>query len=393
MPQKGNKCPGEQLYYTFESGHCLSNCDHQCVPASVLVHIANRQRVDKHVGEYLSVTSLLGCNRQLYLERTTDYYVEPAKSWWSLRGSILHKLLENPGLEAMIEDARREVYRLIREGAADREEIERRWVEIEAKMSELATLLPKREIPNWQAETEYEIPLGEFGGKMRYLRGTLDVLRPETGELYDYKTIGDRGLSIIKNGAKKDHIMQFNMYRLLAERGYPVGQRETYKPIRINKITAFYMTMMQVVNTGGMMQEVTDWRKSDPADHENLRLVEKLATKEQLALKKGKRHFNATPDDYTLEQYHKFRTTYAIPEVPLMDLDEVWGFIMKTAPILIEAFETGKMPDMCDPEMREWKCESYCPDQIRGACDAYNDTVGVKRVVVIDNTIPIETAA
>jgi hypothetical protein len=393
MAQIGNKCPGLQEYHTFKEGHCLTGCDHQCVPASVLVHIANRQRVDKHIGQYLSVTSLLGCNRQLYSERTMDYFVEPPKSWWSLRGSILHRLLENPGLESLIEDARREVHRLMREGVADREEITKRWLEVELKMADLVDLLPKREIPNWQSETEYELPLGIYNGKERFLRGTIDVLRPETGELYDYKTIGDKGLGVIKNGAKEDHIKQFNMYRLMIERGYPLDQRETYKPITIKKITAFYMTMMQIARTGGMLAEVSEWRKSDPPEHPNLKIVEKLSTKEELALKKGKRHENAVPDDYTLEKYHKFRTTFAIPEIPLLPLDEVHKFVMDTAPILIEAFESGKMPDMCPPEMRAWKCDGYCPDQIRNACDAYNDTVGVKRVVAVDKNIPVEVAA
>jgi hypothetical protein len=391
MSQRGNKCPGLNEYHTFESGDCLNRCDHQCVPASVLVHIENQRRVDKHTGTYLSVTSLLGCLRQLYLERTIDYFVEPPKSWWSLRGSILHRLLENPGLVAQIEDMKAEVFRLLKRGEGNREDVMTRWLDIEAKLLDLATILPKYEIPNWQAETEYEYPVGKLDGEMVYLRGTIDVLRPETGELYDYKTIGDNGLSIIKDGAKKDHTLQFNMYRLLVERGYPVGQKETYKPITINKITAFYMTMMQVVRTGGLLSENTIWRVSDPTTHPNMvgePLV--LGENEKMVLKRGKRHINATPDDYELKKYKKFRLTYAVPEVPLMNLDEVEKIILDNAPILVYAFKHGKMPPMCNPEMRAWKCDNYCPDQIRQACDKHNLSTGEERVVQVDDTIPTE---
>jgi hypothetical protein len=356
-----------------------------------LVHIENQRRTDKHIGDYISVTSLLGCLRQLYLERTIDYYVEPPKSWWSLRGSILHRLLENPGLVSQIEDMRSEVYRLLKKGEGNRDDIEQRWIEIEAKLFDLAELLPKYEIPNWQAETEYEYPIGEIDGKMRYLRGTIDVLRPESGEMYDYKTIGDKGLGIIKDGAKKDHIMQFNMYRFLVERGYPVGQRETYKPIKIDKIVAFYMTMMQVVKTGGLLTENTDWRVSDPTTHPNM-VGEPyvLGENEKMVLKKGKRHATATPDDYELKTYRKFKLTYAVPDVPLLPLDEIEEFVLKTVPILVRAFNNGEMPPMCPPEMRLWKCDGYCPDQVREACDKYNLTTGEKRVVEVDDAIPVE---
>jgi hypothetical protein len=390
MPQTGNKCPGLQEYHTFTSGYCLKECDHQCVPASVLVHIENQKRTDKHVGQYISVTSLLGCLRQLYLERTTDFFVEPPKSWWSLRGAILHRLLEQPGFMSLVEDCKREVYRLLKSGEADRDEIEKRWVDIEARLLDFGALLPKQEIPNWVAETEYELPLGVIEGEERFLRGTIDVLRPETGEMYDYKTIGDKGLGVIKYGAKKEHIIQFNLYRLLAEKGYPVGERDTYKPIRIKKITAFYMTMMQIARTGGLMPENTDWRVSDPPGHPSLVSTELLGEKEAMKLKKGKKHINATPDDYELQQYKKFRLTYAVPEVPLMNLDDLYDLIQTNVPILVRAFKEGEMPPMCAPEMRAWKCDNYCPDQIRQACDKHNLTTGEKRIVEVDESIPVE---
>jgi hypothetical protein len=358
----------------------------------VLVHIQNRVRTDKHIGRYISVTSLLGCLRQLYLERTIEYFVEPPKSWWSLRGSILHRLLENPGFEALIDDVRKEVYRGFKV-VDNRADLEQRWIEIEAQLADFASLLPRRDIPNWESETEYEMPIGilDDNGNEMFLRGTIDVLRPESGELYDYKTIGDRGLAVIKDGAKDDHIMQFNMYRLLVERGWPVGQRDTYRPITINKIVAFYMTMMQIARTGGLMTEVTDWRLSDPPDHQSRVGFERLAAKEKLVLRRGRKTANATPDDFELKEFSKFRVTYAVPDVPLMPLDDVFKFVQETVPILTRAFNKGEMPPMCPPKMRQWKCEGYCPDQIRNTCDKFNDSVGERRIVEEEDTsIPVE---
>lgn len=393
MPLIGNKCPGLDEYHTFESGHCLQKCAHQCMPASVLVHIENRTRHDKHVGQYISVTSLLGCLRQLYGERTMDYYIEPRKSWYSLRGTLLHNILEKPGFAAQVEDMRRYVYRLFKSGEISREDLEGRWVEIEASLLDFAQHIPVANIPNWQSEVEYEMPLGVVNGKQRFLRGTIDVFRPETGELYDYKTIGDRGLSIIKNGPKEDHVKQFNIYRLLVERGYPVGMSyETYKPTQIQKIVAFYMTMMQVVATGSLMDESTGWLKNGPSFHQNQvgdPLI--IGEKTDLVLKRGKRRETAQPEDYELSEKRRFKVTYAIPEVPFMNLDELEDFVREKAAILIDAFDNGTMPPMCGPEMRQWKCDGFCPDTIRNWCDAYNETVGESRIVVKEEfEIPVE---
>jgi hypothetical protein len=371
MAQVGNKCPGLQEYHKFETGYCINDCDHQCVPPSVLVHIQLAHRRDKHKGRYLSVTALLGCLRQLYLERTIEYYVEPPKSWWSLRGKIMHALLEQS------------------------EEVV---------------------IPNWQSETEYgwntglywttsaksitTYPVDETSEPI-ILHGTIDVLRPETGEMYDYKTIGDNGLAYIKNGAKPDHSKQFNMYRLLVERGKPIkkdaqGNKyldDSYVPVTIKRIRAFYMTMMQIAGTGGLMTENTDWRVSNPSPHQNMvGEPELLGSKSYLALKRGKRKETATENDYELKESKKWRITYAIPDVPLMDLDETEQFIREKVPLLVQAFELGIMPPMCEPEQRQWRCENYCPDQIRNACDKHNEKTGEKRIVEVEKNdeIPVE---
>jgi hypothetical protein len=411
MPQIGFKCPGgvnpnggSIFEQTFDSNYCIDACEHQCVPASVLVHIQSKLQRDKHKGWYISVTSLLGCLRQLYLERSVDYFVEPPKNWYMLRGAILHHLLENPGIESMIEDLVKEVWRRVEAHPTNQTHVNVILQEALEALNKLAALLPRKEIPNWESETEYEFDTGlrvnhdgaiftiseleevVYAGELKplMLRGTIDVLRPETGEIYDYKTIGDRGLSVIKDGAKKDHIMQFNLYRLLVERGNPVGKSD-YKPIEIKKITAFYMTMMQVVRTGGLMIENTPWRISDPTPHPNLTatlITEKIEPK----LKRGKSKLSVDPDDYNLINNKRFKLTYAIPDVPLLDLDECTKFVQTNVPILYNGFVNKQMPPMCDPKDRLWRCDNYCPDAVRNACDAHNLITGEVREVPVAET-------
>jgi len=334
------------------------------------------------------VTSLLGCLRSLYGERTQEYYIEPPKNWWTLRGTLLHQILTNPDFEAQINDMRRYVYRLFKNGSADREALEKRWVNVEASLYDLAKDLPPVRIPDWESEVEYQLPLGIIHGRERFLKGTVDVIRRSRGEILDYKTIGDKGLAFIKQGAKPDHIKQFNLYRLLEERGRPVGHEGPYEPVKITKIKAFYMAMMGVWGTGTLMDETTMYLKSEPEAQPSEVGRAWFSTKTDLVLKKGKRKDTAQPTDYEQSIKNRWKITYAIPEVPLLDLDELYEFAKQRAAILVDAFDNGTMPPMCGPEMRAWKCENYC--NVRDWCDAYNETVGEKRVVDVSEGIPVE---
>lgn len=409
MPQIGNKCPGIAEYHTFSSGFCLRECQRQCIPPSVLVHIENKQRVDKHQGHYISVTALLGCMRQLYLEREIEYYVEPPLNWYSVRGTLLHNILEQPTVAGDVDSLGHKIQRMLKRGELQNaEENKANWEAAKKLLEKIAADAPGETIPDWQSETEYEYPLGYYSCQHNhvwqrdydpntidvkcptcgddhvqpwFLKGTIDVLRPESGEVWDYKTIGDRGLGIVRRGAKKEHVMQFNAYRFLAERGYPVGMTPAdYTPIKINKIRAYYMTMMQCVGTGTLLTEDSMYRVSDPEFEHGEVGRELLEVKSEMVLKKGKRKATAKPEDYVESVKKKWRMTYAVPDVELMPLGDVEAFIKGAAPTLIQAFVNGTMPDMCAPEMRAWKCQRFCPEAVRNACDAYNETVGVKRM-------------
>jgi hypothetical protein len=380
----GNKCPGLEEYHTFESRYCLDQCDHQCVPASVLIHIQNKQRVDVHQGEYVSATALTSstCPRQFYLERTTPYYVEPPKNWWSIRGTLLHQILQNPDFNAILDDMRSYYLRAISE-IKDQTKAEELWSKLLDAAEDLHKLLPKRNhIEDWDAEITYEYNLGIINGKERKLFGTIDVLRKLARQIIDYKTIGDRGMGIIKKGAKEDHIMQFNIYRFLVMRGHPVGMNPAdYAPVDIEKITAYYMSMMDIVNTGGLMVQTTDYRVSEPPNDYTSKQI--LGSVQELVTKRGKRKDSLDPNDKELRTKTKYRLTYQIPEVPLLDLGDVEVFIRTKAQVLFDAFDKMEVPDMVGPEVRAWKCDDYCPDQIRAKCDSINEANGVTRLVNI----------
>lgn len=390
MPQCGNKCPGLNQFNDFDKGYCLNGCERQCVPASVLVQIENAVKNDKHVGKYLSVTSLLGypvkdaagCLRQTYLQRVLDYYQEPSQMWYAVRGKILHHILQNPGFDSILHDAdeylKGSIERMNGKGDALRE----RWAKLRAELQELGKEFPNHPITDWLSEQEYEYPLGHIDGEDWFLRGTLDVIRPMAGHLLDYKTIGDKGLPIIARKLKPEHVIQVNTYRLMAERGYPVGQKDTYKPIIINKITLFYMTMMQIVGTGNILEETTRFQIKNPDPQPNEVGRERIATIEKVVpIKRGRVLAQCTPEECKLVVKNRWKIKRLVPEVPLLNLDEVEKMIKEAAPILVAAFNRGVMPPMCAPEHRAWKCDAYCPIQIREACDAYNETVGEKRVV------------
>lgn len=390
MPQIGNVCPGTDTTHSFASGHCLSGCANPCMPPSVLVHIENRQKTDKHVGQYISATSLLGCKRKTFLERTIEYHVEPPKSWYSLRGTIIHNILQNPSFESMIADLRATLYRAFEDGTLDRDELEQQWVEVEARLIDLAAKLPKSKLEDYETEVEFEFPLGLYNGQYRYLRGTLDVLRRLQGVIQDYKTMGDMGIDgIVREGAKPEHKLQFNIYRFLAERGYPLGEKSHYKPVKIKEIRAYYMTMMRVVATGAVSEVFTRWVKSEPEIAPNMVHKEFLEERTDRVCKRGKRKDSKNPDDFEDSVKRRWKLAYNVPGVDMMDLDEVEKFIHTEAKKLIEAFDTGDLPEMAPPATREWLCD-FCPKEIKLTCDAQNAVDGVQRIVDVYEEIPVE---
>lgn len=62
------------------------------IPHEVLLLI--QQQVSKVRPDGISVTQLLGCPRKVWLEKTNDWFSSPIENWPSLRGTLVHSLLE-----------------------------------------------------------------------------------------------------------------------------------------------------------------------------------------------------------------------------------------------------------------------------------------------------------
>jgi hypothetical protein len=233
--------------------------------------------------------------------------------------------------------------------------------------------------------------LGIINGKERSLKGTVDVLRRLSGEIYDYKTVGDKSLPYIgKFGAKPEHIMQFNIYRLMAMKGFPVGQKETYKAVDVKRIRAYYMSMMQVIGTGTSMVEVTPWLGSEPKSYGTEVSRSVVNERDDVVVKRGKRRGSDSPDDYQISHKQRWRVTYAIPEIPLMPLDDVMNFVVEKATILFKAFDEGVIPPLPPTEMQLWRCDSYCP--VKSFCDTICAERGEVRAKAESETtdVPVE---
>lgn len=186
---------GDGKIRTFDE--CLADRDHPCFDLEIREALYARERYQDvaHTGTNISTTALLGCLRSTYLERVTDYAAEPKTQWWSLRGQLIHKIVERPDFDNPYEGRRSEKRLFIKVGGVD-------------------------------------------------ISGQLDVWRERflaDGLLKDWKSVGDNGLRyIIQEGAKWEHIWQTNIYRALAiANGY-----------RVDKIEIVYMSLMDVVTTG-----------------------------------------------------------------------------------------------------------------------------------------------
>jgi len=193
MPWTTVLCPeGQQKNFD----ECLA-CDRECFDLEIREALFERERhwqAREHTGDRISVTALLGCLRATYLERVTAYAAAPESQWWSLRGELIHRLVERPDMDNPY--LRRSELRL-------------------------------------QATIDGHVVSGRLDNyRLRFL---------ECGVLKDWKSVGDTGLHyIIYAGAKPEHLWQANIYAWLArQNGY-----------RVDRIEIAYLSLMQVVKTG-----------------------------------------------------------------------------------------------------------------------------------------------
>lgn len=195
MPWTHVLCPNGQTKTFDECIACKEDdqCIHITIRETLFEQNANWIKTE-HTGSNITASTLTGCLRNVYLERTVPYAAAPESAWYSLRGTLIHKIIERPDMDNPY--LRRSEMRLA---------------------SEIDGVRLSGQIDHYQE---------------RFLK---------EGLLLDYKSIGDNGLQyIIHDGAKPDHVWQTNIYAWLArQNGYTV-----------NRIQVVYMSLMQVVATG-----------------------------------------------------------------------------------------------------------------------------------------------
>lgn len=98
MSLKGFVCPdisGEEPGRKNELSYCVNKCKSPCTSGILLSAIVKHVNDNPHTGQRISATMLCGgCSRKTLLERTEDYYIEPSQGLPTLRGSLLHAVIE-----------------------------------------------------------------------------------------------------------------------------------------------------------------------------------------------------------------------------------------------------------------------------------------------------------
>jgi hypothetical protein len=184
------------------------------MPKAVLVKLRDQNVHNVHQGDMITPSALKGCTRKTTLERTENYYQEPEKLYYAVRGALIHGFLENHGLNN---------------------------VQTEVRLFK---------------ELNYNGKRISFSGQIDYYEGA-----PEFA-IEDYKTLSDKGtFFLFDTGAKPEHVLQTNVYRWLCNGGR-IGSLqgpEVHWPV--NRISIHYLFMNRVVSTGTKhIEQVTSYK-------------------------------------------------------------------------------------------------------------------------------------
>lgn len=321
----------------------------------MLYKIWEKNSGDYHQNNTVTITSILSCNRKVFLERRVPYHESPDKLWYSIRGTALHEVLDPHG---KLKD----------------------WVS--EKRFHRSLTDPDSECPDCKgtgyvkhAHMKHEEPCG-----CCHIGGQIDGLDLKTMTVYDKKSIGDNGLAFIKGGAKDKHILQVNIYRWVMKdgiihdkelskpektnfekRGYIVSDpvAESHGHIRVSvpveNLKIQYMSMMQVVETGGLLRDKTRLLVSPP---------------EKNVTEVSRRVLSTSSDRRTGAQTSSYELVYRVPEIPVMEDDIIRDFVLEQRKALIEGFKTGTPPGMAGDDERRWLC-GFCP--VKAYCDKINE--------------------
>jgi hypothetical protein len=97
MPLVALACPPSAPTFgeAHEFAYCISECKNRCLSPYMIAALAASNERNHHVGRYVSITSLSGCNRKLFLERTEDFAQEAKKVLYGYRGTVMHTVIED----------------------------------------------------------------------------------------------------------------------------------------------------------------------------------------------------------------------------------------------------------------------------------------------------------
>ncbi len=181
----GWTCPphGEEPGRDNPFDYCKHDCKKHCVAIPVLEALRKLEEENYHTGKNISVTMLTGgCKRQTVLERTVPYYMIPNKKIPTVRGTLIHAIIEK--------------------GSAHLKE------------------------EGWLLEHAMELPVTTKSGSWT-LTGTMDIGDVSRREIIDVKTLQEYGLLKLvagtNDGEYSDHIpdyytKQANIYRYMGKK-------------------------------------------------------------------------------------------------------------------------------------------------------------------------------
>lgn len=313
---KGFKCPsdGEQPGRDNDFDYCFYKCQKQCMPKAILYRFAEQHSNNIHRGDMISPSALKGCKRKLVLERTTDYYAEPPKLYYAVRGSLIHGFLENV------------------DGQPDGTGLQ-------------GVVTEKRIFKTFKSSLGIDFVLS----------GQVDFYDAATKTLEDYKTASDKAFYFLfDSGAKEEHVFQTNVYRWLMDGGHLGSLDGPIINWPVDRIQINYLFMNQVISTGQIHTETVSGYK-DPNFGKKYRLEINRAVV-------GKNH-RGTPI---------WEIQVDIPEVPLMTEGEIFKHIELNGLQTLKAFSVMKRGDMPEGVLYDrdgsWQC-SYC--DVASACHEY----------------------
>lgn len=188
--------------------YCLQDCKNKCLSLPFLATTIDN--VTNNVRSYgdISVTSILGCLREVFLSYRDEYYPVPKDLWFTTRGSLLHGILEP--------------------------------IKERVETNEYLQCLDKK---RFIVEQRFYYSFNrELEGKQHTitLSGKIDHYDKETNTLIDFKSCNDNGIRFILDGCKPEHEMQANIYRFLLEK---TGHK-------VDNLVISYFSMSGIYETG-----------------------------------------------------------------------------------------------------------------------------------------------